>query len=84
MRDRLRLFWWQVRTAVLLALPSHADRWRKKFHTDPALTFARRCVDRSEEGHADLGLQTMAGYYNDHVHGGFMSTVQARHLYLGE
>jgi hypothetical protein len=65
-------------TIVNLQRPSVREYWSYRFKFEPELCAARDFVN---QGHVVLGLQTMAGYYNDHVKYGHMSLVQVAKLY---
>jgi len=61
-----------MRTIARCALSrKHRAKWRNEFRTSPSLCNARHYDDHV----------TMAGFYNDHVRGGFMTERQARKIY---
>jgi len=62
--------------------PAQRAEWRDKFHSDPCLQLARCMIEQAkEEGEDRLGYQTLAGFFNDSVNGGWMTEAQARRIF---
>ncbi len=79
MIHRLRMAWWRFRTKWNLLSLSNRALWCATFHQDPVLHNARQYVDHPD--HSGLAFGTMAGYYNDHTIGGFMTPELAKRVY---
>jgi hypothetical protein len=73
---RWRYLWWRVRTRLRLLRPSVRRAVFSEFQTAPELHHARHYANAAESA-----FETLAGYYNDHVEGGFMTVEQAIAIY---
>ncbi len=79
MIHRLRMAYWRLRTKWRLLSVSERALWVATFRQDPALCFARQYAEHPV--HSKLCFDTMAGYYNDFVKGGFMTPEMAKRIY---
>jgi hypothetical protein len=73
----LRNVWWEMKTEMKLMFPAVRREWLEQFRTAPELAYARQWADAGKE----IGFETMAGWYNDHVTGGNMTAELARDIY---
>jgi hypothetical protein len=75
LRHYLRMRWWRLRTWSRFAFSARErETWRDAFAVEPCLFNARH--------HGDY--TTMAGFYNDTIHGGFMMPRDAQRITTGE